>query len=281
MTAKWSRRWRGIWSSRNGSWARFPKTLIFAHNDLPHLSHADRLVDLLRDEFGRGDAFVEKITGSPTVDRPLKRIREFRNRPEPKIVVTVDMLSTGVDIPALENIVLLRPVKSRILFEQMLGRGTRLCPEISKAKFTVFDAVGALDYFARVTGFTADPPQAATKPVREVIQAIYDNRDRDYNVRVLTRRLQRIARDVSAEGREQFRRFIPDGDIAAWARDLDEAVDRRWAETMRVLLDAGFPAVTDGLPTHSPAVRRRDHDGRLRRLRLPDPHCRWPQRAAR
>jgi type I restriction enzyme R subunit len=234
---------------------RFPKTLIFAHNDLPHLSHADRLVDLLRNEFGRGDAFVEKITGSPTVDRPLKRIREFRNRPEPKIVVTVDMLSTGVDIPALENIVLLRPIKSRILFEQMLGRGTRLCPEISKAKFTVFDAVGALDYFARVTGFTADPPQATTKPVREVIQAIYDNCDRDYNVRVLTRRLQRIARDVSAEGREQFRRFIPDGDIAAWARDLDEAIDRHWAETMHVLLDPDFQRLlTDYQRTRQPFV---------------------------
>lgn len=80
---------------------------------------------MLRDEFGKGDQFVEKITGSPTVDRPLQRIREFRNRPEPGIAVTVDWLSTGVDIPALENIVLLRPIKSRILFEQILGRGAR------------------------------------------------------------------------------------------------------------------------------------------------------------
>jgi len=81
-------------------------------------------VNLLRDEFWRGDAFVQKITGSPNMDRPLQRIREFRNRPEPAIVVTVDMLSTGVDIPASENIVCLRPVKSRILFEPMMGRGT-------------------------------------------------------------------------------------------------------------------------------------------------------------
>ena len=72
---------------------------------------------------GKGDSFVQKITGK--VDRPLQRIREFRNRPKPAIVVTVDMLSTGVDIPDLEFIVFLRPVKSRILFEQMLGRGTR------------------------------------------------------------------------------------------------------------------------------------------------------------
>src|SRR6266705_3428050 len=72
----------------------------------------------------------QKVTGNPNVDRPLQRIREFRNRPTPKVVVTVDMLSTGVDIPALEFIVFLRPVKSRILWEQMLGRGTRLCPDI-------------------------------------------------------------------------------------------------------------------------------------------------------
>ena len=69
----------------------------------------------------------------------MQRIREFRNRPNPTIVVTVDMLSTGVDIPALEFIVFLRPIKSRILWEQMLGRGTRRCPDINKSHFTVFD----------------------------------------------------------------------------------------------------------------------------------------------
>jgi type I restriction enzyme R subunit len=93
---------------------RFPKTLIFAVNDLPHTSHADQLVDIARDLFARGDSFVQKITGR--VDRPLQRIREFRNRPLPGVVVTVDLLTTGVDIPDLEFIVFLRPVKSRILF---------------------------------------------------------------------------------------------------------------------------------------------------------------------
>ena len=61
---------------------RFPKTLIFAVNDLPHTSHADQFVNICRDVFGRGDAFVQKITGGG-VDRPLQRIREFRNRPDP------------------------------------------------------------------------------------------------------------------------------------------------------------------------------------------------------
>lgn len=121
-------------------YGRFPKTLIFAANDLPHTSHADQLVNTARDIFGRDDAFVAKITGSPTVDRPLQRIREFRNRPEPSIVVTVDMLSTGVDIPDLEHVVFLRPVKSRILFEQMIGRGTRKGEHYpDKSHFVVVD----------------------------------------------------------------------------------------------------------------------------------------------
>src|SRR5437870_6434575 len=64
-------------------YGRFPKTLIFAVNDISHTSHADQLVKLCRDAFGRGDSFVQKITGSKTVDRPLQRIREFRNRPSP------------------------------------------------------------------------------------------------------------------------------------------------------------------------------------------------------
>jgi len=62
----------------------------------------------LPEVFGQGDDFVQKITGSPSVDRPLQKIREFRNRPDPKVVVTVDMLSTGVDIPSLEFVVFMR-----------------------------------------------------------------------------------------------------------------------------------------------------------------------------
>jgi type I site-specific restriction endonuclease len=81
---------------------------------------------ICRGAFRQGDAFVQKITGSADVDRPLQHIREFRNRPNPQVVVTVDIISTSVDIPALEFVVFLRPVKSRILWAQMLGRGTRV-----------------------------------------------------------------------------------------------------------------------------------------------------------
>lgn len=71
----------------------FPKILIFAVNDIAHTSHADQLVKTCREVFGQGDDFVQKITGNPNVDRPLQRIREFRNRPNPKVVVTVEVPS--------------------------------------------------------------------------------------------------------------------------------------------------------------------------------------------
>lgn len=229
---------------------RFPKTLFFAVNDLPHVSHADQLVDILRDEFGRGDAFVQKITGSPTVDRPLQRIREFRNRPEPAIVVTVDMLTTGVDVPRIENLVFLRPVKSRILFEQMLGRGTRKCEEIHKTHFTVFDCFDGtlLEYFRNASDFLVEPPERPSRSIREVVEAIYGNRDRDYNIRVLVKRLQRIDKNVSAKGRELFAAFIPDVSIGSFAASLPERLEKDWDGTMKILRDEAFLRLCEDYP---------------------------------
>ena len=231
----------------------FPKTLIFAENDLPHRSHAEQVVGCLREEFGRGDDFVQKITGAPNVDRPLQKIRRFRNRPEPGIVVTVDLLSTGVDIPALENIVFLRPVKSRILFEQMLGRGTRRCELIHKTHFTVFDAVGVLEYFRRASEFTLDPPAKATRTNREIVDALYNNEDRDYNTRVLAKRLQRVAKNISAEGRKQMAEFVPEGDIGAFAQTLAQRLDEDWAATMSTLRNPSFLALLENYPRPHPA----------------------------
>jgi type I restriction enzyme R subunit len=222
---------------------RFPKTLVFAANDLEHTSHADQLVDIARDVFGHGDAFVAKITGSKTVDRPLQRIREFRNRPEPAIAVTVDMLSTGVDIPDLEYIVFLRPVKSRILFEQMLGRGTRKGERFrDKSHFVVFDCFDGtlLEYFKNVTAITAEPPQKEARTFEEIIEAIWQNRDREYNTRCLVKRLRRIDKEMSAEGREQFTAFIPHGDIGQFAAALPRLLKDDFTKTMKLLRDRNF-----------------------------------------
>lgn len=222
-------------------YGRFPKTLIFADNDLPHTSHADQLVDLARDIFGKGDAFVSKITGR--VDRPLQRIREFRNRPKPGVVVSVDMLTTGVDIPDLEFIVFLRPVKSRILFEQMLGRGTRKGDKHpDKSHFTVFDCFDGtlLAYFRNATAISADPPESDGKTIKQVIEEIWANRDREYNTRRLVKRLRRIDKEMGGDARDLFARFVPDGDLGLYAEELLAKLREQFTETMGLLREEDF-----------------------------------------
>ena len=130
------------------------KTLVFAATD----AHADIVVDELKhafqDEYGEiHDEAVAKITGRS--DDPHALIRSFRNDALPKVAVTVDLLTTGVDVPKIENLVFLRRVNSRILYEQMLGRATRLCPEIEKETFKIFDAV---DLYAHLQQLTAMRP---------------------------------------------------------------------------------------------------------------------------
>lgn len=222
---------------------RFPKTLIFAVNDIAHISHADQLVSIARQVFGRGDEFVQKITGSPSVDRPLEKIRRFRNRPLPSVVVTVDMLSTGVDIPALEFIVFLRPVKSRILWTQMLGRGTRKCPDINKDHFTIFDCFDGtlIEYFKDSTDFVIEVEETGeTITIQQIIENIWNNVERDYNTRRLIKRLRRIADTMSAKAREDFSIFILDGDIGKFAGELWLNLKSRFSETIGILRNRDF-----------------------------------------
>lgn len=229
---------------------RFPKILIFAVNDLPHTSHADQIVNICRKEFQQGDDFVQKITGSPSVDRPLQRIKEFRNRPKPKIAVTVDMLTTGVDIPSLEFVVFLRPVKSRILWVQMLGRGTRLCPEINKGKFVIFDCFDGtlIEYFKNTTDFLIELPQKEPISLQQVIENIYQNVDREYYIKVLIKRLRRIERTVSGEAREKFAQYIPDGDIGKFAAELLERIKDDFMQTMAILRNKDFQDLLENYP---------------------------------
>jgi type I restriction enzyme, R subunit len=228
----------------------FPKTLVFAVNDLPHVSHADQLVNTMRDEFGRGDSFVAKITGSPTVDRPIQLLRKFRNRPEPAIVVTVDMLTTGVDVPAIENLIFLRPVKSRILFEQMLGRGTRQCPDVNKTHFTAFDCFNGtlFSYFRNASDFLVEPPEKPTRTIRQIVEAIYGNVDKAYNTNVLVKRLLRIDKNVSAEGRELFSTIVPNVSIGDFASSLPDQLSDNWTQTIALLRSEPFLQFCEDYP---------------------------------
>jgi len=128
-----------------------PKTLIFAKDD----SHAEDIVKIVREEFGKGNEFAQKITYRTTGETPERLIAAFRNSYHPRIAVTVDMIATGTDIKPLEIVVFMRAVKSRTFFEQMKGRGVRVInpadlqsvtPD-AKAKdhFVIVDCVGVCE----------------------------------------------------------------------------------------------------------------------------------------
>ena len=128
-----------------------PKTLVYAKDD----SHADDLVRVIREEFGKGNEFCQKITYRTTGVAPEQLIRDFRVSYRPRIVITVDMIATGTDIRPVEIVWFMRAVKSRILFEQMKGRGVRVIDTTSlqqvtpdakaKTHFVIVDAVGACE----------------------------------------------------------------------------------------------------------------------------------------
>ena len=122
------------------------KAVIFAVND----RHADEIVKQLRDIYAETDvpsAAIEKITCAiGDRGRVQDAIKRFKNEHFPTIAVTVDLLSTGIDVPEITKIVFMRRIKSRILYEQMLGRATRLCPKINKTHFDIFDAVDLYSY---------------------------------------------------------------------------------------------------------------------------------------
>jgi type I restriction enzyme, R subunit len=128
-----------------------PKALVFAKSD----SHADDIVQVIREEFGRGNDFCQKITYRTTGKKTDELIRDFRNDYNPRIAVTVDMVATGTDIRPLEIVLFMRDVKSRVLFEQMKGRGVRVITADdlkavtrdaeAKTRFVVVDAVGVTE----------------------------------------------------------------------------------------------------------------------------------------
>jgi len=119
------------------------KILVFAIND----EHAIQLTEMFNQVYSdKPNDYVRKITY--TTDNAEDVLNNFKNEyMEPTIAVTVEMVSTGTDVPPLQNIVFARPVKSPILYNQMMGRGTRTCESIGKEKFTIFDCVGVIEYF--------------------------------------------------------------------------------------------------------------------------------------
>ncbi len=185
------------------------KTLLFAARD----DHADILVkalqEALAEEYGpQPHNIIDKITGS--VDKPLDKIKAFKNDPRPQYVVTVDLLTTGIDVPAITNLVFVRRVNSRILYDQMIGRATRRCDEIGKDYFRIFDAVDIYANLQEVSDMrpvVVDPALSFATLVQDLSRAATDS-DRAFVRDQIVVKLRQRLRHIDATAREALEQVL-------------------------------------------------------------------------
>ncbi len=205
-----------------------PKTLIFAKDD----SHADDIVRICREEFGRGNDFAVKITYRTTGTKPEDLLNLFRNSFNPRIVVTVDMIATGTDVRPLECVVFMRQVRSRNFFEQMKGRGVRVidpndlqavsADATAKTHFVIVDAVGVTEAeFNDTNPLDRRKSESLKKLLDQVAAGV---RDPDV-VSSIAGRLARLDRVITAEDRQELADVADGTDLSVVVRMLTEAVD--------------------------------------------------------
>ena len=189
--------------------AEVPKTLIYAKDD----SHAEDIVEIVREEFGKGNEFCQKITYKTTGAKPEDLIQAFRNSFNPRIAVTVDMIATGTDIRPLEIVMFLRAVKSRTFFEQMKGRGVRVISPsdlravsgedaIAKDHFVIVDCVGACESELSDT-FSLD--REPTASLEKVLKQVGFGAAGETLASTLAGKLSRLDRRLSEEQKEAVR----------------------------------------------------------------------------
>nr|MCU0320543.1 DEAD/DEAH box helicase family protein [Flavobacteriales bacterium] len=184
-----------------------PKTLIFAKTD----SHADDIIQIVREEYGEENAFCQKITYN--TDDPKGTLANFRNAYHPRIAVTVDMIATGTDVKPLEVLLFMRDVKSSNYFEQMKGRGTRtldvdalkrVSPSATtnKTHFVLVDAVGVTKSCKTDSRPLERKPGVALKDL--MMQVVLGKRDDD-TLSSLANRLTRMEKQISPKEKEEFK----------------------------------------------------------------------------
>jgi len=183
-----------------------PKTLIFAKDD----SHAEDIVRIVREEFGRGNDFATKITYKVTGAKPADLIQSFRNSYNPRVAVTVDLIATGTDIKPVEIVMFMRTVKSRVLFEQMKGRGVRVISSDelhavtrdakAKTHFLIVDCVGICEAKLADTKPLEKNPSVSLKQLLE--HAASGGTNDDY-LSSLAGRLARMERQCGPDDRKR------------------------------------------------------------------------------
>ena len=182
------------------------KTLIFTASD----EHADMVVRILREEYQKqgiynmnGDMILKMTGYVKDIDHLVKK---FKNESYPTIGVTVDLLTTGVDVPKITNLIFLRKVKSRILYHQMLGRATRKCDEIDKTSYKVFDAVR--NYLDMKDFSDMNPvvnnPQIDMAKLLESYNKNASDEGKKYFVEQIVARLQRKKKRIKDLGEDKF-----------------------------------------------------------------------------
>jgi type I restriction enzyme, R subunit len=239
------------------------KTLIFCATD----SHADMVVSLLRTAFRQRYGELEenavlKITGS--ADQPLQLIRRFKNERLPNVAVTVDLLTTGIDVPAISNLVFLRRVRSRILYEQMLGRATRLCDEIGKVTFRIFDPVRLYEALGSVTEMNPVAPESRSfEALALELEPSQPRELRELALGQLIAKLQRKKRWLKSETLARFEAIagMDPGHVCKHLKgsSLDEAT--QWLHQHRALF-----SLLEYAPPEREPVLISTHEDRLLRL---------------
>ena len=184
------------------------KTLIFAVDD----AHADLIVQILKDMYakvGVDEGCIRKITGSiegKNKKKILEVIRHFKNDSKPSIVVTVDLLTTGIDVEEITRLVFLRRIKSRILFEQMMGRATRICNEIKKDHFEIYDAVGVYEALEPVSAMkpVVVNPAITFDELIDGLSVLEMEGQKQSQIDILVAKMQRSKKKLSDTQRENF-----------------------------------------------------------------------------
>ena len=205
-----------------------PKTLIFAKDD----AHAETIVGIVREEFGKGNDFAQKITYRTTGAKPKDLINEFRTSPMPRVAVTVDMIATGTDIKPVEVVMFMRAVKSRAFFEQMKGRGVRVIssddlqsvtPDAkTKDHFVIIDAVGVCEQDK-----TDSRPmeQKPTVSFEKLMQAVAFGNIEDDVLTSLAGRLARLEHSISAADDAAIRKASGGYGLQDLAHRIIESLD--------------------------------------------------------
>ncbi|SPD73299.1 conserved hypothetical protein [uncultured Desulfobacterium sp.] len=220
-----------------------PKTLIFAKTD----SHADDIIQIVREEFGEGNRFCKKVTYS--AEDPKGTLALFRNDYYPRIAVTVDMIATGTDVRPLECLLFMRDVKSRNYFEQMKGRGTRtitlddlkkVTPSARHTKdhYVIVDAVGVTKSLKTDSCPLEKKPGV---PLKDLLAAItVGARDEDLFTS-LANRLIRLERQLTDKEKEAFAEKAQGKTISQVAKELLNAYDPDTLEDLRLIVEQENP----------------------------------------